>query len=246
MAVQTLYVIAIDRRWGAVPYKKDRGSQPSVAGGSSSHYSIERRDAFELSNDLVTYRSKPDINGDWTMATERDRNLVEQAIGHQFHDQELLKKAMTAAGAEVDDHDGNRHLASVGQAVLRLVIADSGYTKVMLRGPPDHLLIIRMNLAKPVLGQMGEAQALLDSKSRLASAATQLGIVGCIKVCPISGPASKSVIALAMRAIIGAVWKDTSSLDSVGALVQRLRSVARTLSHHGTCAYASQSSRLRI
>jgi dsRNA-specific ribonuclease len=68
------------------------------------------------------------------MASEFDCTLVEQAIGYQFQDKKLLQEALTAAGAEGDGHDGNKHLASVGQAAVRLVIADSGYTKLMPRG----------------------------------------------------------------------------------------------------------------
>jgi len=138
------------------------------------------------------------------MAAVSDCLFVEQAIGYQFRNKKLLQEALTAAGADRDGHDGNRQLASIGQAALRLAIADSGYMELMPRG------------------QTGEVQSLLDSKSHLASAATQLGIASCIKLCPKSGEASNYVVALAMRAIIGATWKDTDSRDIVRAVVQRL------------------------
>ena len=70
------------------------------------------------------------------MAAESDCLLVEQAIGYQFRDKKLLQEALTAAGAEGDGHDGNRQLALIGQAALRLTIADSGYMKLMSRGQP--------------------------------------------------------------------------------------------------------------
>ena len=68
------------------------------------------------------------------MSSEDDCNSVEKAIGYQFQNRTLLMEALTAAGAERDGHDGNKHLAPVGQAALRLAIADSGYMKLMPRG----------------------------------------------------------------------------------------------------------------
>lgn len=74
------------------------------------------------------------------MATESDRLLVEQAFGHSYRDRKLLDKALTAAGADGDGDDGNKHLASIGQAALRLTIADSGfYMSQMPRGRPGRL-----------------------------------------------------------------------------------------------------------
>jgi dsRNA-specific ribonuclease len=73
------------------------------------------------------------------MAKESDRLLVEQAFGHPFRNRELLDKALTAAGADGDGDDGNKHLASIGQAALRLTIADNGYMSQMPRGRPGRL-----------------------------------------------------------------------------------------------------------
>lgn len=53
--------------------------------------------------------------------------IVEQAIGHTFPDKAILKLALTSAGAEEDNHDGNRGLARIGNTVLQLVVDTSGY-----------------------------------------------------------------------------------------------------------------------
>ena len=53
--------------------------------------------------------------------------IVQQNIGHQFRDKELLELALTAAGADERNHDGNRKLAWVGQAAIQLAVATTGF-----------------------------------------------------------------------------------------------------------------------
>ena len=48
------------------------------------------------------------------MATDLDTDLVEAAIGYRFRTKDPLSLALTAAGADPENHDGNRALALVG------------------------------------------------------------------------------------------------------------------------------------
>ena len=68
------------------------------------------------------------------MATDPHVALVEEAIGYTFRRKCLLRLALTAAGADPENHDGNRKLASVGQAASRLAICDKGYEISWPRG----------------------------------------------------------------------------------------------------------------
>lgn len=79
-------------------------------------------------------------------------------------------------------------------------------------------------------------QSFLNSKRHLASAAARFGLEKYIKLCPKSGKASDYVVTLAMRAIIGAAWKDAGNLNSVEAIVKRLKLVAAISFDHHACA----------
>lgn len=79
---------------------------------------------------------------------ESNWDLVEQAIGYHFKDKKLLQEALTAAGAEGDGHDGNKHLASVGHAVLLLAIANHSHMKLTPRGLPYCSLMASIYLSQ--------------------------------------------------------------------------------------------------
>ncbi|KAK3175419.1 hypothetical protein K4F52_010285, partial [Lecanicillium sp. MT-2017a] len=129
---------------------------------------------------------------------------VEQTIGYQFRNPELLKSALTAAGADPNNRDGNRKLAQLGQSVLELAIADE---------------VFDMSHSRE---EMCTLSSMFRSKPQRAAAADAAEIVDCIELCARSGPASNTVKGLAVSAIIGAVWKDSQSMDVVKGAVARL------------------------
>lgn len=61
-------------------------------------------------------------------------NDVEAKIDYHFEERDILRQALTAAGAEQGNHDGNRRLALMGQAVMQLLISETGYEKSTSRG----------------------------------------------------------------------------------------------------------------
>ena len=63
------------------------------------------------------------------MATPTHVSMVEQIIGYQFKNKSLLAQALTAAGAEEEDHEGNRRLALVGEKAIPFLISWGGYKK---------------------------------------------------------------------------------------------------------------------
>ena len=50
-------------------------------------------------------------------------------IGYNFNKIEYLELALTAAGAEEENHDGNRKLAQLGEALLECVVMDKAFTE---------------------------------------------------------------------------------------------------------------------
>ncbi len=49
---------------------------------------------------------------------------VEAIIGYSFNNQELLWRALHAAGSPYGGQDGNKTMAMLGDAVLKLVLLD--------------------------------------------------------------------------------------------------------------------------
>lgn len=73
----------------------------------------------------------PPVQRDATMLSHR--RCLEDSIGYQFKDLDILKEGFVAAGASSavkDTHvslEGNKRLAFVGDAVLRLIVADEWF-----------------------------------------------------------------------------------------------------------------------
>lgn len=61
------------------------------------------------------------------VATQTTMDDIEKAIDYRFNNKALLQLALTAAGANEDNPNGNRTLARVGQGVVQLVVAGVGF-----------------------------------------------------------------------------------------------------------------------
>jgi dsRNA-specific ribonuclease len=64
------------------------------------------------------------------MATDTDINTVERVIEYRFKRRSLICQALTAAGAEEDNYDGNRKLSQIGAShvdvLLGVMLFDTG------------------------------------------------------------------------------------------------------------------------
>ncbi len=54
-------------------------------------------------------------------------------IGYTFNRIEYLEQALTAAGAEEENYDGNRKLAQLGESLLHCVVLDKALTDGLSR-----------------------------------------------------------------------------------------------------------------
>jgi hypothetical protein len=69
------------------------------------------------------------------MATEQTAQMVEQIIGYTFRVKRyLLFRALTAAGAVIEDWDGNRKLAQFGTALTEFLLTHIAYEADATRG----------------------------------------------------------------------------------------------------------------
>jgi dsRNA-specific ribonuclease len=61
------------------------------------------------------------------MATETHVRTVEEMIGYRFREKRYLACALTAAGAEEENYDGNRKLANLGTALIQFISVYIGF-----------------------------------------------------------------------------------------------------------------------
>jgi dsRNA-specific ribonuclease len=70
------------------------------------------------------------------MATDTDINTVERVIGYRFKRRSLISQALTAAGAEEDNYDGNRKLSQIGASHVDVLLAFLLFDTGVNRGKP--------------------------------------------------------------------------------------------------------------
>ncbi|KAE8135570.1 hypothetical protein BDV38DRAFT_284830 [Aspergillus pseudotamarii] len=127
------------------------------------------------------------------MASPDQVQEVESIIQHNFTNKSYLRQALTAAGVESENHEGNRQLAQVGASwvdtVLNIVFMRMGTSK-------EHKAKLRLEFTK---------------KDHFVLAAKQSGISKCIQYSCRSGFESATVLRNTMNAIVAAVLLDTNA-----------------------------------
>ncbi|KAJ6118034.1 hypothetical protein N7523_005785 [Penicillium sp. IBT 18751x] len=130
------------------------------------------------------------------MATYLDATVVEAIIGYSFRSKEHLVQALTAAGAEEHNHDGNRKLAHLGSNVLRFILS-----------------FLVFDIA-PSRSGIANLESSIISITQRAAVADSTGIDKCIKYSMRQGSRSPKVMALAIDAIFGAVYIDSTDFNA--------------------------------
>ncbi|PYI16646.1 hypothetical protein BO99DRAFT_483707 [Aspergillus violaceofuscus CBS 115571] len=120
---------------------------------------------------------------------------VETLTGYRFQDGELLRKALTAAGADRDNHEGNRTLAQVGKHFVSLCSVRLGYLS-------------------------GTSPLSIGRCAKLAQSAKLDQI---INFCPTSGSRSSKSLDLAINALIGAIYLESDSNQITTRALEQMR-----------------------
>ncbi|KAJ5471917.1 hypothetical protein N7539_008486 [Penicillium diatomitis] len=144
------------------------------------------------------------------MATQLDATVVQVIIDYSFRNTEHLMQALTAAGAEEDNHDGNRRLAHLGSTLLRFILS---------------LLVFE---TAPSRSGITKLETSIISVAQRASVAEQSGIDNFIKYSEKPGARSPRVLALAIDAIIGAVYVDSADFNASWKVALKLKLVSTT------------------
>ncbi|KAJ5785507.1 uncharacterized protein N7503_010719 [Penicillium pulvis] len=125
------------------------------------------------------------------MPTAERIRAVEAILGYEFNDKALLRKALEAAGATMA-REGNKPLALIGDAILRLVLYELHYED------------------EASIHIMTKAQNTRATNENLAQIGFSLGIDAYIQLNPSSqGVVNERLMATTMEAIMGAVYLDS-------------------------------------
>jgi len=122
---------------------------------------------------------------------------LEAALGHSFHDQQLLTEALTHRSLEAESHTAvsNERLEFLGDAVLGLVIADALYRA----GGLDEGDMAKVRAAVVDTGALAEVARAIELGPHLMLGRGEAA----------SGGADKSsILADALEAVIGALYID--------------------------------------
>ncbi|KAI1934079.1 hypothetical protein LOZ66_006172 [Ophidiomyces ophidiicola] len=138
-----------------------------------------------------------------SMSSKASIGPVEDIIGYKFNSKNLLLKALTAAGSELNDYDGNRGLAQLGTALVEFFLVYIGYRQNI---PRDHTTRFKIRFS--------------GSEHR-AAVAKRTGINSYISYSSKPGAKAPTVLARSVNAIIAATFVD--SRDVAVALRTMLR-----------------------
>ncbi len=167
------------------------------------------------------------------MASEINVERVESILGYNFRNKSLLTTALTAPhrnGLEIggaETTDGNRRLATLGDGVLRLIIAKDWYLAGLAQGG---LFISSLRTRGDTDCVVTLTDMLINSASnvRLCNLATQAGIGSCLYRSPRleNITIAPNTLILAMKAIVGACWLDCGEdMDYIRVPLRALGSV---------------------
>jgi len=76
------------------------------------------------------------------MAEQSSIVQLQNIIGYRFENTEPLEQALLAAGADEQDHDGNRELAQLGELMLTAVLKNIAFREKIPRRIGSILLYI--------------------------------------------------------------------------------------------------------
>ncbi|KAH6667242.1 hypothetical protein B0J14DRAFT_185596 [Halenospora varia] len=141
------------------------------------------------------------------MASSAQLRRLQDIIEYNFTRIEYLEEALTAAGADEDNYDGNRKLSQLGELLIQCVLLFTAHTGGASRG-----------------GAHNAVQSVA-TKKHLEARAKHLGISDCIKCNPRQRghPPSTTTLSRAVSAIVGASWYDSNQNFEISCkVVQRL------------------------
>jgi ribonuclease III len=140
---------------------------------------------------------------------------VQSVIGYRFSDSRLLLEALRAAGSGYNMHpsniaiDGNKRLATLGDAIMKMAVLDEWYASMSERGIAQYNR--RRSLLTGLVAVASRHVAIIGSTETLSGYGRGMGLATCISTNPsqVTQPPSSAIISRTLQAIVGAVWLDS-------------------------------------
>ena len=154
---------------------------------------------------------------------------IQAIIGRQFNDATMLTEALQAAGSSIRFAgtraipDGNKRLALIGDAVLKVALLDHWYQGGTSRGKFSMRLcyLPTFNLSK---GNGDDIIQRVANNSNLSMIGRQNGLAAFINTNPSQGGmVSEKILANTVEALLGAAYLDSGNdLNAVKSVMQAL------------------------
>lgn len=153
---------------------------------------------------------------------------LQDKLGYHFINLNLLDEAFIAAGAPVSRTDiegpvqGNKRLALVGDAVLRLCVLDEWYPEGADTGK---IKIAMLNAADKDTDTGDNLVEDVGTNEKLKQIANEWKLADFLKENPCQqGEKTKTTLASTVEAVIGAVWYDSQKdIAAVQQLIKKLK-----------------------
>ena len=141
---------------------------------------------------------------------------IEQAIQYSFHDRALLEEALVTAGSPATtkisgEHTcGNKRLALLGDALLRLAIVDEWFDDGSARSKPLTKKDLPSNFINYVADECEKKVQDLASNEHLNDQGQKMGFQQVVFKNPCQGgEVPRTAMASTLEAVIGATWLDS-------------------------------------
>jgi dsRNA-specific ribonuclease len=158
---------------------------------------------------------------------DRDQDLeeVQRILNYRFRDITLLSDALTAAGADLDNYEGNRTLAPIGVDIIGLCLDfDARQKKGKPGKSPGTITLVGPFSVEPP-GETAVLKQQLCCYKHLASVAQRTSIDKCIRYNPRSGKGSPTVVGKSLAAIIAAAYLDSGNHSDTWGVMHYIGSV---------------------
>lgn len=157
------------------------------------------------------------------MVPEEKVRKLENIIRYNFVSKRFIHQALTAAGAENENYDGNRKLSQIGASLVDTILALIVYGTSASRGEGFSLYIYILVANDAFKGCTARLRTNFANKEHYAAVARQTGIVDCICYDDREGSRSSVVLRKALNAIIAAVFLDTWNPDLTIVVILRYK-----------------------
>ena len=131
------------------------------------------------------------------MLNEKEISIIEQKIGYEFQNKELLRTAFVHSSmALIENHESNERLEFLGDSILNFITTEYLYQKFL----QDE-------------GHLSKAKAYLVSAKNLSRYIKRVGVINFLHCKTFNPSNSENVMCDLFESILGAIYLDSKNID---------------------------------